>query len=102
MAMRTEALTNGRLDGGEQPRRRASDRITVGYLHLGRAESGVRRYGQIIAAAAARRKDTDVVEADSGDRDAGLADLRRAARRLNEADVVHIQWKPTDWGGRYA
>jgi glycosyltransferase involved in cell wall biosynthesis len=85
----------------DKPHRRAADRITVGYLHLGRAESGVRRYGRIVAEAAARRRDIDVVEADPGDRDAGLADLRRAARRLNAADVVHIQWKPPDWGGPY-
>jgi glycosyltransferase involved in cell wall biosynthesis len=85
----------------DQPHRRTSDRIKVGYLHLGRAGSGVRRYGQIVAKAAARRKDMDVIEADPGDRDAGLADLRRAARRLNAADVVHIQWKSPDWGGPY-
>ncbi len=87
--------------GAEQAHRRASDRITVGYLHLGRAGSGVRRYGEIVARAAARRKDIDVIQADPGDRDAGLTDLRRSARRLNAADVVHIQWKPPDWGGRY-
>jgi glycosyltransferase involved in cell wall biosynthesis len=83
------------------PHQLASDRMSIGYLHLGRAESGVRRYGRILAAAAERRKDLDVIEADPGDRDAGLADLRRAARRLNDADVVHIQWKSPDWGGRY-
>jgi glycosyltransferase involved in cell wall biosynthesis len=87
--------------GADLPHRRASDRITVGYLHVGRAESGVRRYGRILAAAAARRKDIDVIEADPGARDAGLSDLRRAGRRLNGADVVHIQWKSPDWGGRY-
>jgi glycosyltransferase involved in cell wall biosynthesis len=87
--------------GAELPHRRASDRITVGYLHLGRGESGVRRYGRILAEAAVRRKDIDVIEADPGDRDAGMSDLRRAARRLNAADVVHIQWKSPDWGGRY-
>lgn len=89
------------VPGPDQPHRRASDRITVGYLHLGRSGSGVRRYGQILAAAAAHRKDIDVIQADPGERDAGLADLRRAGRRLNAADVVHLQWKSPDWGGRY-
>lgn len=87
--------------GADRPHRRASDHVTVGYLHLGRSGSGVRRYGQIVAKAAARRTDINVIESDPGDRDAGLADLRRAARRLNAADVVHIQWKPPDWGGPY-
>lgn len=84
------------------PRRRTADRLTVGYLHLGRAGSGVRRYGRVLAEAAARRPDLAVIEADPGDRDVSLGDVRRAARRLDAADVVHIQWKPPDWGGRYA
>jgi glycosyltransferase involved in cell wall biosynthesis len=96
--MTSTAVTGTAAD---QPHRRASDHITVGYLHLGRGESGVRRYGRILAEAAARRTDIDVIEADPGDRDAGLADLRRAARRLNAADVVQIQWKSPDWGGPY-
>lgn len=74
-------------------------RITVGYLHLGRPESGVRRYGRIVAGVAARRSDVTVIESDAGGRDAGLADLRLAARRLADADVVHLQWKLADWGG---
>ena len=65
----------------------------------GRPESGVRRYGRIVAEAAARRSDVAVVESDAGGRDAGLADLRLAARRLRDADVVHLQWKLADWGG---
>ncbi len=76
-----------------------SDRLTVGYLHLGRPESGVRRYGSMIAGSVARRSDVTVVESDGGRRDAGLADLRLAARRLRDADVVHLQWKLADWGG---
>lgn len=76
-----------------------SDRITVGYLHLGRQESGVRRYGRMVADVAARRADVAVVASDAGGRDAGLADLRLAARRLGDADVIHLQWKLADWGG---
>jgi glycosyltransferase involved in cell wall biosynthesis len=76
-----------------------TDRLTVGFLHLGRPESGVRRYGTMIAAALARRSDVTVVESDGGLRDAGLAELRLAARRLRDADVVQLQWKLADWGG---
>ena len=76
-----------------------SDRLTIGYLHLGRPESGVRRYGRIVAEAVARRSDVTVIESDGGGRDAALATLRLAARRLREADVVHLQWKLADWGG---
>ena len=76
-----------------------SGHLTVGYLHLGKAESGVRRYGRIVASTAARRTDLTVVESDAGGRDAGVGDLRRAARRLTDVDVVHLQWKLADWGG---
>ncbi len=76
-----------------------TERLTIGYLHLGRTESGVRRYGAMLAGALARRSDVTVLESDGGRRDAGLADLRRAARRLRGADVVHLQWKLADWGG---
>ena len=76
--------------------------LRVGFLHLGRAESGVRRYGRILAAAAAQRDDLEVIEADAGDRTSTLADLRRAARALRKADVIHVQWKLADWGGPYA
>jgi glycosyltransferase involved in cell wall biosynthesis len=74
--------------------------LRVGYLHVGRARSGVRRYGRILAQAAARRGDLEVVEADAGERDASLRDLRRAGTRLRRADVVHLQWKLADWGPR--
>jgi len=76
--------------------------LRVGFLHLGRAESGVRRYGRILAQAAGMRDDLEVIEADGGDRSSTLADIRRAARKLREADVVHLQWKLADWGGPYA
>ncbi len=83
------------------PRRRVSDRLTVGFLHLGEFDSGVRRSSVILADAAALRTDLTVVQAGTSGRDASLADLRRAARRLRVADVVHIQGKPADWGRGY-
>jgi glycosyltransferase involved in cell wall biosynthesis len=78
----------------------AAPRLRVGFLHIGRERSGVRRYGRILAAAAAERADLETLESDAGDRAASLGDLRRAARRLREADVVHLQWKLADWGPR--
>jgi glycosyltransferase involved in cell wall biosynthesis len=75
--------------------------LRVGYLHVGRDRSGVRRYGRIIAAAAAARSDLEVVQSDAGDRHVSLGDLRAAARRLAGADVVHVQWKLADWDPRW-
>jgi glycosyltransferase involved in cell wall biosynthesis len=74
--------------------------LRVGYLHIGRERSGLRRYGAILAAEAAAHEDLEVVESDVGDRDAPLAVLRTAARRLRDTDVVHIQWKVADWNPR--
>ena len=74
--------------------------LRVGFLHVGRARSGLRRYGRILAAEAATRRGLEVIEADAGDRAASLADLRRAARELSDADVVHLQWKLADWDPR--
>ena len=74
--------------------------LRVGFLHLGRERSGLRRYGTILAAEAAKRPDLDVIESDAGDRDASWSDLRAAATRLQGADVAHLQWKLADWGPR--
>lgn len=74
--------------------------LRVGYLHIGRERSGLRRYGGIIAAEAARRDELDVMESDVGGRDASWSELRRAARRLRDVDVVHLQWKLADWDPR--
>lgn len=74
--------------------------LRVGFLHVGRERSGLRRYGDILATEAAGRDDIEVVESDIGGRDASWSDLRRAARRLADADVVHLQWKLADWDPR--
>ena len=76
------------------------NRLRVGYLHVGRERSGLRRYGAILADEAASRPDLEVVQSDIGDRGAPWSDLRRAARRLRDVDVVHIQWKVADWNPR--
>ena len=74
--------------------------IRVGFLHVGRERSGLRRYGAILAEEAASRPDIEVVESDIGDRGAPWSDLRRACRRLSGVDVVHVQWKVADWNPR--
>jgi glycosyltransferase involved in cell wall biosynthesis len=74
--------------------------LRVGFLHVGRERSGLRRYGGILAAEAARRPDVEIVESDGGGRDASWSELRRAARRLGDVDVVHLQWKLADWDAR--
>ena len=74
--------------------------LRVGFLHVGRERSGVRRYGSILAAEAATRADLEVIESDAGGRDASWSELRAAAGRLADADVVHLQWKLADWDPR--
>lgn len=73
--------------------------MTVGYLHVGKEGGGVRRYGRIIADAAGARDDLDPREVDAGERDASRARLEEAGRQLSGCAVVHLQWKPADWGG---
>jgi glycosyltransferase involved in cell wall biosynthesis len=75
--------------------------LRVGYLHVGRERSGLRRYGRIVAAAAGQRPDLEVLEADAGGRGASWRELRAAARQLRGADVVHLQWKGADWDARF-
>ncbi len=74
--------------------------LRVGFLHVGREHSGLRRYGGILAAEAASRAGLEVIESDAGGREATWSDLRRAARRLRDCDVVHLQWKLADWDPR--
>jgi glycosyltransferase involved in cell wall biosynthesis len=75
-------------------------RLRVGFLHVGRERSGVRRYGRILAEEAGRHADLEVIEVDAGARDASLRDLARAGRALRAAEVVQVQWKLADWGPR--
>jgi len=74
--------------------------LRVGFLQIGRDRSGLRRYADIIATEAGARPGIEVVESDVGDRGAPWSDLRRAARRLRDVDVVHVQWKVADWNPR--
>jgi glycosyltransferase involved in cell wall biosynthesis len=74
--------------------------LRLGYLHVGRERSGVRRYGRVLADAARRVPDLVVTESDAGERDAPIRALRAAGQRLRGSDVVHLQWKLADWGPR--
>ena len=58
----------------------------------------MRRYGQLIADAAARRPDLDVAQVDAGRVDLGSARLARAARDLGASQVVVMQWNRRGWG----
>ncbi|MDQ3448737.1 MAG: glycosyltransferase [Chloroflexota bacterium] len=73
--------------------------MKVGYLHLGREGGGVRRYGLMIAEATRARTDATVLEVDGGERDTDRHRLAAAGRALMATEVVHLQWKPADWGG---
>jgi glycosyltransferase involved in cell wall biosynthesis len=70
----------------------------LGFLHVGRTESGVRRYGQLIADGVRERGDLIVHEADAGRVDEHSSGLAGAARELRDAQVVLMQWNRRGWG----
>src|SRR5690606_20307080 len=76
--------------------------MKVGFLNLGERRHGLVRYGRLLMQEAATRPDVEVVEADLallGDREDDLPRLEAAARKLSEADVVHMQYNRAVWGG---
>jgi glycosyltransferase involved in cell wall biosynthesis len=70
----------------------------LGFVHLGRPESGVRRYGQLIADEARGRPGLTVLEAEAGRIDEDAAQLTRVASELADAQVVVMQWNRRGWG----
>jgi glycosyltransferase involved in cell wall biosynthesis len=70
----------------------------LGFLHLGRSESGVRRYGQLIADAARSRAGLTIHEAEAGRIDEGSDQLTSVAVGLQGAQVVVMQWNRRGWG----
>lgn len=70
----------------------------VGFLHLGRSESGVRRYGQLIADEVRSRDGLAITEVEAGRVDESAAQLIDAARELGACDVVVMQWNRRGWG----
>ena len=76
----------------------AAELRNLGFLHLGRTESGVRRYGQLIAAEARARDDLAIVEAEAGRVDESSSQLAQVAAALAGCDVVLMQWNRRGWG----
>ena len=72
----------------------------VGFLHLGRPESGVRRYGQLIADEAASRPGLTILQADAGRLDEQAERLADVGRELADTQVVILQWNRRGWGTR--
>jgi glycosyltransferase involved in cell wall biosynthesis len=70
----------------------------IGFLHVGRPESGVRRYGQLIADEARSRGDVWVEEVDAGLLDEGTGHLPDVGRALAGVDVAVVQWNRRGWG----
>jgi glycosyltransferase involved in cell wall biosynthesis len=70
----------------------------LGFLHLGRPESGVRRYGQLIAAEARSRPGLLLHEAEAGQIDEGAGKLAAVAADLSGSQVVLMQWNRRSWG----
>ena len=70
----------------------------LGFVHVGRPESGVRRYGQLIADEARRHPGITVIEAEAGRIDEDAAQLTRVAAEVADAQVVVVQWNRRGWG----
>jgi glycosyltransferase involved in cell wall biosynthesis len=70
----------------------------LGFLHLGRPESGVRRYGQLIADEARSREGLTITEVEAGRVDQSSEQLSRVAAGLAGCDVVLMQWNKRGWG----
>lgn len=71
---------------------------SLGFLHLGRPESGVRRYGQLIADEARTHPDLSIIEAEAGRVDESSDQLARVTSELAGSDVVVMQWNRRGWG----
>jgi glycosyltransferase involved in cell wall biosynthesis len=72
--------------------------LRLGVLHIGRPESGVRRYGRIVAEEAARRPGVSVTEVDAGLLEGRAGGLGRRGAALRDADAVLLQWNRRGWG----
>jgi len=70
----------------------------LGFLHLGRAESGVRRYGQLIADEARIQTDLDITEVEAGRVDQSSEQLAEVTAGLADCDAVLMQWNRRGWG----
>jgi hypothetical protein len=75
-----------------------ADPRRLGFLHLGRPESGVRRYGQLIAEEARRHPELTIIEAEAGRVDQSSDQLARVTEELAASDAVVMQWNRRGWG----
>ncbi|MEE3716395.1 glycosyltransferase family 4 protein [Tumidithrix elongata RA019] len=69
--------------------------MKIGYLHLGPFEHGINRYGRLLAAESQQRSSLDVLEAEIVLTDNPIYNqevLIKAAQRLSDSDLVHIQF----------
>ncbi len=64
----------------------------IGFVHLGRPESGVRRYGQLIADEMGTREGLQIAEVDAGRVDQQSDRLAEVAVGLSDSQVVVLQW----------
>jgi glycosyltransferase involved in cell wall biosynthesis len=78
--------------------------MRIGYLHVGaltEQESGVTRFGRLLAAAVGQLPGVEVQEAEvvfGEDEAQNLADLAAAGRSLRDCAVVHLQFNKHIWG----
>jgi glycosyltransferase involved in cell wall biosynthesis len=70
----------------------------LGFLHLGRTESGVRRYGQLIADEARTREGLTITEVEAGRVDQSSEQLAEVTSGLADCDVALLQWNKRGWG----
>jgi glycosyltransferase involved in cell wall biosynthesis len=85
---------------GQEARPGDGDRLRLGILHVGRQESGVRRYGRILTDELANRPDIRLTQADAGlleDRRGGLG-ARGAVFARADVQAVLMQWNRRGWG----
>jgi len=77
-----------------------ADLHALGFLHLGRPESGVRRYGQLIADEARTHDGLTIREAEAGRVDQQSDQLAEVGAELRDSQVVIMQWNKRGWGKR--
>lgn len=75
-----------------------TDLQRLGFVHLGRPESGVRRYGRLIAEEAGSRPGLEVSEVEAGRVDERSDQLAEVTAELSQAQVVILQWNRRGWG----
>jgi glycosyltransferase involved in cell wall biosynthesis len=74
--------------------------LRLGILHLGRPESGVRRYARIITDELARRPDVRLTQTDAGLLEGRRGGLGSHGRLFADRDVdaLWLQWNKRGWG----